>query len=97
MGASTAATITLLMLNTTERIIKLPILITYLDNLRTPHNVTTEVAIKVKPLSEVSASRISSASVRGTSSAPINSLILLPAVTVAIILAVIALRKFMRS
>ncbi|MEM2206714.1 MAG: hypothetical protein QXK16_05745, partial [Sulfolobales archaeon] len=47
VGSTTATTITLQLMNTSERMIRLPILISYLDNLRTPHNITTELIIRV--------------------------------------------------
>jgi len=96
VGASTAATITLQLLNTTQRSVRLPILITYLDNLRTPHNMTTEVLINVSPLGGVSTPRTGSVGAGTTSATPISSSLLLVAAVIAIVIAVIALRKFMR-
>jgi hypothetical protein len=47
VGSTTAATITLQLMNTSERVLRLPITISYLDNLRTPQNTTFEVVIRV--------------------------------------------------
>ncbi len=47
VGSTTAATITLQLMNTSERMIRLPVVISYLDNLRTPQNVTFELVIRV--------------------------------------------------
>jgi len=46
----TTITINLQLENTTQRRIVLPVIIRYLDNLRTPHNVTFNIPINVAPL-----------------------------------------------
>ena len=55
----TTITINLQLENTTQRRIVLPVIIRYLDNLRTPHNVTFNIPINVAPLikSEIHASK----------------------------------------
>lgn len=82
VGSTTAATITLQLMNTSERIVRLPIFITYLDNLRTPQNVTSEVVIRVSPSMNVSSTASPGNLSRGDGSLPIYVIIIIAAVAV---------------
>ncbi|MEM0453245.1 MAG: hypothetical protein QXO98_01100 [Sulfolobales archaeon] len=92
VGSTTAATITLQLTNTSERVIKLPIIISYLDNLRSPRNVTTEVIIRVSPFTN--STQITPTGVIDRGSNTLLTYVVVGLIAIAAV--VIAIRKFMR-
>lgn len=92
VGSTTATTITLQLMNTSERMIRLPIVISYLDNLRTPHNVTAELVIRVGTSSNMTQTALPPASAR-SSGLPYTTILI---IIIAVVIAGVVIWKFMR-
>ncbi len=92
VGSTTAATITLQLMNTSERIIRLPVVISYLDNLRTPKNVTTELIIRVGTPANITQT-VSPSILAGGSNVPYTTILL---IVIAVAIVGVVIWKFMR-
>jgi len=92
VGSTTAATITLQLMNTSERVLRLPITVSYLDNLRTPQNTTFEVMIRVgTPVTTTPTTPP-----RSTSEGISNYILIVGGLVVIVLITLVVIRKLRR-
>ena len=92
VGSTTAATITLQLMNTSERVLRLPITVSYLDNLRTPQNTTFEVMIRVgTPVTTTPTTPP-----RSTSEGISNYILIVGGLLVIVLITLVVIRKLRR-